>query len=129
MISSRHVFIFLLLRFLHATQCCLSFRDSTFHFIIPLFIALFLSLSHHGARQPQIIVSHHTTRDTNEPRARSLNSQSLILDYMFLSLLYPPLHPRLLSALVPNAIRSVFCMSHSNWLHSDNPIKSTSRGS
>lgn len=61
------------------------FCDSTFHFIIPLFIALFLSLSHHGVRQSQIIISHHTMRDTNETRARSLNSRSLIVYYMFLS--------------------------------------------
>lgn len=43
---------------------------------------------------------------------------------------FPPTRrPLSFSALVPRAIRPVFCVSHSDWLRFDNPIKSTSRSS
>ena len=119
------------LKFLHAVHCCLSVFisvdfSSTFHFNMPLFIALFPNTSHCGLRQSQIITSYQNKcNDMN--RERDLwagKAPSFVTRFILTRQPDPLLH--FLTALVSSAISSVFCMSHSGWLQSDNPIKSTS---
>lgn len=96
-----------------------SVETSTFCFT-GLFVTLFLNIS---LLRSLWFLFHKNMWNSNQTRVRTLTSWSFNICHI--SLTPNPFH-RLLSALVSSAIRFVFCMSPSSWLHSDNPIKSTS---
>lgn len=105
---------------LHSSVWQVSEETSTFCLSTGLFVTFFLNIS---LLRSLRFSFHKNMWNPNQTRVRSPTSWSFNICHI--SLTPNPFH-QLLSELVSSAIRFVFCMSPSSWLHSDNPIKSTS---